>query len=820
MSNLPAIRLEIDPDVPGAAAWAADEVRRAARTRGLTLAEDQGGGGDALVTVVAGLVWGRAGAELAEAGHRLQGAESLSIQWLQKRRLAIVGGDARGLVYALTEVADAIRTAPAATDPLHAIRPRTQRPRLAWRSMQMFLNCQATEERWYFDPHFWDRYLGRLACYRYNNLSLTFNHQNSYLAPPYPFLVELPEFPQVRAPGLDDAARRRNLDMLRHISQTARDRGLHFTLGIWQQHDCGYGEPMVDGLDEEIRSRCNALGLARVLEQCPAIDGLQFRMNYEAGVPEDRQVEFWEEQFRAVAGCGRPIRLDIRAKGLSDRTIQIAREMVPDTVVSTKYWCEHLGMPWHMPIIQRFDVPHYRRYGTWDLWEKPRRTPLVYRLWSFGSQRVLQWGGAEYAARFAASCREGGTGFEVMAPLTNKGGRNETGDWPLITRSGYQPFEFETERYWLFELLFGRLGYDDEEDGRVWGRELDHRLGRASRPVATAIEHASWILPVVTTVFQYSASAWGFWPELWAGQELPAADIRTQPSDPTQFYGIDEYVEAALRGRLDGRWTPFHTADYLDQHARAAEAAIARADMAVGFEPPPEYAGMRLDILVASRLGRYHAARLRALTQMSFFLRTRIPQRVRRAVTAMRVARQHWLHVVQLTQGIYHDDLVFGLRQRQMSGHWQDRLKQVEKELHWFVTQSETASAAESGRRRPRDGAWPGQGARPQCGEATIDLPETLANDQDLCVGLHVPDISGPVSAVLCHVKPALQTLPFVAHPMRSQGGHYRAVVPAAELDPRYAVILLFEIQLEGGEAVRLPDWTSATPYRLVNRED
>ena len=53
------------------------------------------------------------------------------------------------------------------------------------------------------------------------------------------------------------------------------------------------------------------------------------------------------------------------------------------------------------------------------------------------------------------------------------------------------------------------------------------------------------ILPLLTVVLQHSASLWTFRPERFAGRGLEE-DARTEPSDPTRFYGIDEYVEDAL----------------------------------------------------------------------------------------------------------------------------------------------------------------------------------------------------------------------------------------------------------------------------------
>ena len=130
--------------------------------------------------------------------------------------------------------------------------------------------------------------MGRLACCRYNNLSLTFGHQIAYLSPPYPFLLEVPEFPQVRPIGFTAEQCARHLNMLIRIAAWTRQCGLHFTFGVWSQHAQDYGDSMVEGLTPEIRAQYNAVGLARLLAVCPGIDGVQFRMNYESGVAEDR----------------------------------------------------------------------------------------------------------------------------------------------------------------------------------------------------------------------------------------------------------------------------------------------------------------------------------------------------------------------------------------------------------------------------------------------------------------------------------------------------------------------------------------------------
>src|SRR5262249_19621211 len=147
--------------------------------------------------------------------------------------------------------------------------------------------------------------------------------------------------------------------------------------------------------------------------------------NEEAGVPEEKQTEFYRPLFQAIRDCRGSgehfrYRLDLRYKGLQPATTRAAQDAGLDVTVSTKFWCEHLGLPYHPTAVDS----HYResRYSFGNMLGYPHSYRVVYRLWTVGSQRLLLWGDPESAARFAHSCRLGdGEGFEVFAPLTNKG---------------------------------------------------------------------------------------------------------------------------------------------------------------------------------------------------------------------------------------------------------------------------------------------------------------------------------------------------------------------------------------------------------------
>src|SRR5947209_20441248 len=157
------------------------------------------------------------------------GVSQIAAESFEIEPFRITGGDLRGLMYGLLEAADQIRargrlslTKGSPTTPIRGIR--------------YFIHNHDLEERWYYSHEYWDEYLAMLARQRFNRFNLVFAHQTNYLAPPYPFWLDLPEFSKIRVPGLSAEDRKRNVEMLQYISQAAMDHGIDLTLGIWEHN--------------------------------------------------------------------------------------------------------------------------------------------------------------------------------------------------------------------------------------------------------------------------------------------------------------------------------------------------------------------------------------------------------------------------------------------------------------------------------------------------------------------------------------------------------------------------------------------------------
>lgn len=767
-------------------------------------------------------------------------AESLCIRKLRMGQwpvLLIAGRDPRGLSYALSEVARAIEVASSESDLLASVRDAVESPYLRVRSLTVHLFNADLEKNWYFDERFWEAYFAMLAGHRYNQFTLTFGDQTNYLCPLYAYLAEVPGYAELRVKGLSDGDRRRNLAMLKRISELAQERGLDFNLGIWMQMPIPQysGKVLAEQLPEgpRVADYC-ARGLKLLLRECSAISGVQLRMNAEAGVPEDKQTEFYRPLFRAIRDCGRPIRLDLRYKGLRPETTQDAIDNGLDVTVSSKFWCEHMGLPYHPTVAD----PLYResRYSFGAMLAYPRKYRVLYRLWTVGSQRLLLWGDPDYSTRFAQSCRlGGGEGFEVFAPLSNKGYGNDSGAWQIFADRAFEQGRWEHERYWFFYLVFGRMGYNPQTDPEVWQREFRHRFGAAAGDLETAYRQAGRVIPFLTAVRLPSASEWSWWPEMDTGDRL-AEYALTQPSDSAQFYAIQTwkrtprwrceawdatvrgYVEDALDGQLNGKRTPIEVSHKLRS---LAETTLKSLDLARGKVRDAKSAELRatdLDLRVLAQLALYHAEKTQAATHLTFFERTNEAGRLDPALQHMRAAAAAWEQIVRLTDGVYYDKMVFGTSPHNArnkhghhhSGHWKDRLAEVRED----VTLIEQLLQKHGGR---------GQKYRTLPGETLLtEFPrieqtpiETAEPDRDLIIAARVSS-KAPVRQVLLHFRPLNQTADWKEVPMqRNSDGRYEGVVPGKMISTRWDVQYYLEVQVQGGGRL-WPSWEQGPPYVVV----
>jgi hypothetical protein len=700
-------------------AWACDELRAALVARGLEAAANPSktririaGRGDAFARSAAE----QAGIALPET------AESLALFRVGDDVVAW-GADARGLAYAVTDLADRIECGE--PESFGNDLPLVETPATRIRCIARTIANEKEDRGWFNDRGFWSGYLSMLARNRFNRFSLMLGiqydypyHNNVisdvYFHFPYPFLVA-PAGHAVRIAGLPDSERDANLDVLRFIGRECARRGLDFQLGLWTQRydfdDARHATYQVDGVVPETFAAYCRDSIAAILAAVPEITGLTFRIHVEGGIAEG-DYAFWRMAFSGVTAAGRPIEINMHAKGLDEATIDVARQTGLPVAVSPKYLAEHMGLPYHASAIREREYPpkvevtnreklslgarKFLRYSYGDLLSADRDWKVIYRMWP-GTQRVLMWGDPLFAAQYGRSASFcGSDGLEWMEPLTFKGraGSGVTGG-----RFGYRSGELATQHDWqkyAYQYrLWGRLSYAPDAGANTWRRYLRHHYGDAAADCEHALSSGSRILPLVTQTHGPSVANNNYWPEIYTNlsvlgeaqrrpygfdMDLPLRFGNAPTFDPQLVANAREYVAAILKGARLRSYTPMDVAGWLERLAHETEVAIATLRSS-GNHGSAHVQRLVVDCEIQAALGRFFAAKYRAACWAELFLATLADDARREAIRLLKQGRIAWRTAAQVSSPVSQDDLGFGAAAH-LRGSWQARLADLDREIN------------------------------------------------------------------------------------------------------------------------------------------
>jgi hypothetical protein len=578
-------------------------------------------------------------------------------------RDGVIAADERGAMYGLLEAAEQIRRGGRLT-------PASGQPATPLRGIRMFLHNKDQEESWYFSREYWDDYFSMLARNRFNRFNLVFAHHTNYLAPPYPYLVELAEFPQISVPGLSDAERDRNLQTLCYIASSAADHGVDFAFGVWQQNVQPNQLPTVAGITPENVGPYSAAALTKVLSACTDIRSVQVRTNGESGIPDEQQLTFYRDYlFPAIKNARR--KLDLRTWLQSTAMAEAARQVGVDTRTSTKYWAEHIGRPYQPPETYEF-------YGYQALLEKPRPHPLFWEIWGLGSHRLMLWGNPDFTRRIVATTTLSGTlGFEVDAPPTQKGFGNRPGRWDVFTdaQSARKFWHWDFERYWFFYLLWGRLSYDPAAADAVWMHEMQRRFGAAALDVCEAYRQSSRVLHEIVATHLADPNMY-IWPEINPGGLIDSYK-EVLPSDWRYVASIPETVQNLRGNTASAKQNALDTAAFFDDVAGRIEAAVNRASTTLGANHL-EWNGSWPDFKVLASLARYHAHKQRAALNLEWFDVTGNADALAAAKHSVTAGLDEWQGLAKSTAGLYSSEFANGPDD---VGDWQGKLPYVRHDL-------------------------------------------------------------------------------------------------------------------------------------------
>jgi hypothetical protein len=788
-----------------------------------------------------------------------------------RRLLMASGRDARGLTYALLELADRVEYETNPADAFRIARPIAEQPANRIRGVLRAFVSEVEDKGWYYDRDAWRDYLTMLATHRFNRFNLSFGIgydfvteiRDSYFHFTYPFLLNVPGYnvqvtiarPFGEKPEmLTDDERARNLSMLQFISAAAVERGIDFQLGLWTHAWNFDAAPApthsVTGLTPATHAAYCRDAIHALLMACPAIGGVTLRTHGESGVPEE-SYPFWKAVFSGISAAGRKIQIDQHAKGIDAQMIALAQETGMPTAVSPKYWAEHMGLPYHQAQIRPNEMPkpgapdakgalmalsagsrNFLRYGYGDLLREDRKYAVLHRIWP-GTQRLLLWGDPLMAAAYGrASSFAGSDGVEWMEPLSFKGRK---GSGLAGGRNGYAGMTVSTARDWEKYLytyrVWGRGIYNPDAGPDARRRYLRKALGAAADSGEAALAFSSRILPTITTAHMPSAANANYWPEIYTNQSIALDNARdpysdtpspkrfgtTSPLDSQLFCTIDQCAEELMKGNRGPSYSPIEVASWLEELARDSETSLAAAEAAAGAGKTPEHVKWAVDIAIQNNIGKFFAAKFRAGVLYSIYTKSGDLAAHAEALKAYRTARDAWKAIIDVADNVYRPDLTFGYAPH-LRGTWRDRLPAIDRDIAAMeagvatnlpvTPASAQIAAALSTPRRVR-----------------VTLTHTpvkkFREGAQVAIEAALPDgVRGKLNLVYRRVNQAERwvTVPMERGTETAAAG-FHAAIPAVYLASPYPLQYYFEVFRDSGSATLYPGLEtdySSQPYFLI----
>ena len=645
---------------------------------------------------------------------------------LNKNKIIIAyGADKRGLIYAVTELLDRIRFSTNSKNIFNLPKNLIEKPSTKIRSISKCFESNIEDLDWFHDRAMWSEYFLMLISQRFNRFTLTLGMQYNYpygnefikdvyLYLAYPFLVT-PKGYDIYAEGLSKAEQKKNLQTLKFISKEATRCGLDFQLAIWTQK---YDFDEVPNAIYQIKkaplknySKYCRDSLAMLLKECPNIKGITLRVHVECGIPEGKY-DFWKIYFEAIKNAGRIIELDLHAKGIDDKLINLALEATTKVNISPKYISEHMGLPYHQASIRRQEMPpknnvdqkwkfsegsrKFLRYSYGDLLKEDRSYGVLYRIWP-GTQRILLWGDPVLAGgygKLSTFCDS--LGVELCEPLSFKGrmgtgikgGRFNYLDKSLCTK-------YDWEKYLYTYRVWGRLTYNPKTKAENYNRFFVKKFGKSGLEVSKSLAYASRILPFITLAHGVSASNNSYWPEMYENMSivheapfLPYSYDLKEPSrfgmstscDPQLLMSPIEFAYNLFTKKVINRYSPLTIANWLENFSKKAHKHLANINPLECKRGDAEYKRIFVDIIIQASIGQFFAEKFRSACLWEYYLLSKYKKSGDRALKKYKKARDAWKIAGDISKKIYLPDLTYG-PQSWLRGRWDDRLPAIQKDI-------------------------------------------------------------------------------------------------------------------------------------------
>jgi hypothetical protein len=719
--------------------------------------------------------------------------------------VTIQGGGAVGAMYGLQELAEQLRNEHASGDWTQAVaglKPTEQHPYVEIRADNSFIHVFPLLLN---RVDMWKPYIDMLARSRYNMLDLHGAYDLVVTQFPnlYPMLVHVPDYPNVG----NEREQARNLASMREIIAYAKSRGVKVAFMNYSANNSGLkkNDDTVIGVPKEKLADYTAKAVALLIKELPDLYMLGFRVG-ESSQP----ASFFKDAYiKGVKDAGRQdLRLYTRSwQTTKEQLTPIAEAATNGFDIEIKYNGEQLGLPY-----QAMEGAEYGSYSYQAYLDVPAAYRILWQVRANGTHRFWTWENTDFIRRTARTFTLGDARGFTLEPFT----AYFTIDPAAYYRSAEDRavYPYIGGKYWMWYFAWGRLTYNPDLPEETLVDAFEQHYGPAGKAIYDALQSGSKIVPLVYAYRFVGPDQRNFSPETETGIEPKKkrdgegllAFARSETEDERTFASIQDFVHDKIAQQPDGRIGPIEVAGMLTQAAQDVRAKLDQVPPLTG-KAADEWRLMKTDLLSASLLGDYYAARIKAMTYIDYSVSSGSEPDYQTGVKLLADSRDAWGKLAAEADAVFAP--LSNPMRHQLDFQWGQELPKL--------TQID-ATAPQVWSSRPPGGKGDplvltpvDQGQDP--GIRVDGLQDAVAPAKDSASITCKPSAPQGVAKVVLWWKPLPSELQWANLPMTSQpDGTFSATLP---LTPE-GLMYMVEVQDKAGQARNFPDERQETPYHII----
>ena len=415
-----------------------------------------------------------------------------------RQGLRITGGDERGAMYGVLDVAEQIRLG----TPLNKIKDHTVRAQLEFRAIKFNLPWSAYRTSPALEQHqetckdlkYWEAFLDMMVENRFNVLSLWSLH-------PYTYMIRPKNFPE--ACSFSDAELAEWKKLWSGIFAMAKERGIETYLLNWnifvspefsRAHNVAPWSVSLSHIGKEADAtgdlvvRYTREVVTQVLDEYPDLTGLGITLGERmGGMTPDQRRDWLDQTFFAGIAAGQAageVHLPRAALGQHRLGRDDQRGERPPLTRPDRASTNNIAGPVYVEFKHNWSHAHsspdlFHVHGgplSDAYWNPPPTRHKV--VWTMRNEDIyiLRWGQPDFVREFIQ--RQGGKDYVGGAII---GSECYIPALDYITKEGpHKNWRWAFQRQWLFYAVWGQLLYDPATPDARFEAMLDARFGKGT----------------------------------------------------------------------------------------------------------------------------------------------------------------------------------------------------------------------------------------------------------------------------------------------------------------------------------------------------